>query len=303
MTAPDTNITSPRRRNGRSVSLAIAAVILVPPAWLLTDRNSRVETEFGFTGLAQNYVVPAGVCRIRIEVAGAAGGPGGTAGAPGAGALAIAEFAVTTGEKLRVRVGGWGSPAVGSQPGAGGWNGGGAGGDALTGGGKAGSGGGGATDVRRGGDRLEDRILVGAGGSGGAGGAIGGPIGTGGGNGGELNGQKGFAALGTANPATGGAGGAQAEGGRPGRNAGEHSGAPRAGALGVGGDGAAGAASGGGGGGGGLYGGGGGGSSASFSGGHGGGGSSFGPAETSLATGVGGSFGHATISYDPDSRC
>ncbi len=39
--------------------------------------------------------------------------------------------AVTPGETLRVRVGGWGGEAVGSTPGAGGWNGGGAGGEAL----------------------------------------------------------------------------------------------------------------------------------------------------------------------------
>ena len=70
--------------------------------------------------------------------------------------------------------------------------------------GKAGSGGGGATDVRRGGDGLAHRIIVGAGGSGGAGGAIGGPIGTGGGNGGDLTEHEGFAVLGSANPATGG---------------------------------------------------------------------------------------------------
>ncbi len=113
-------------------------------------------------------------------------------GTPGAGAQATAEFSVTPGEILRVRVGGWGGEAVGSTPGAGGWNGGGAGGEALDRRGKAGSGGGGATDVRRGGDGLEHRIIVAAGGSGGAGGAIGGPIGTGGGNGGDLIGHEGL---------------------------------------------------------------------------------------------------------------
>lgn len=299
----DTAITSPRRWNARSLYVAIAAAVLVPPAWLLTDGSSRVATEFDFTGLAQSYVVPAGACRIRIDVVGAAGGPGGTAGAPGAGARAAADFSVTAGETLRVRVGGWGAEAVGSTPGAGGWNGGGAGGVALERHGKAGSGGGGATDVRRGGDGLAHRIIVGAGGSGGAGGAIGGLMGTGGGNGGELNGEDGFAALGSANPATGGAGGTRAGGGRPGRNAGVRSDAPTAGSLGLGGDGAAGAASGGGGGGGGLYGGGGGGSSTSFSGGHGGGGSGFGPTEAVFRSGVGGGFGRATIGYDSESRC
>jgi hypothetical protein len=256
--------------------------------------------EFEFTGRPQDYVVPAGVCRVRIEAVGAAGGPSGTSGAPGAGAQAIAGIRVAPGETLRVRVGGWGGSAVGSTAGAGGWNGGGAGGEAR--GGKAGSGGGGATDVRRRGDGLKDRVIVAAGGSGGAGGAIGGPIGTGGGNGGEL-GQAGLAVLGSANPATGGKGGTEAAGGDPGRNASDLSVTATAGSRGFGGNGAAGAASGGGGGGGGLYGGGGGGSSKSFSGGHGGGGSGFGPAETEFRAGVGVALGRAKISYDPESLC
>ena len=151
-----------------------------------------MNTEFEFTGSPQDYVVPPDVCRVRIEVVGAAGGRDGTAGAPGAGAQATAEFRVTPGETLRVRVGGWGGEAVGSTPGAGGWNGGGAGGEALDRDGKAGSGGGGATDVRRGGDGLAHRIIVGAGGSGGAGDAIGGATGTGGGDGGDLNGERGL---------------------------------------------------------------------------------------------------------------
>ena len=160
--------------------------------------------------------MPAGVCSIRIEVVGAGGGPAGVSGAPGAGAQALADFNVTPGETLRVRVGGWGGEAVGSTPGSGGWNGGGAGGGALDDRGKAGAGGGGATDVRRGGDGLEHRIIVGAGGSGGAGGGIGGPIGTGGGDGGEITGEQGFAAMGSANSATGGRGGTADHGRRSG---------------------------------------------------------------------------------------
>ena len=272
----------------------------VPPVWLLTDASSPVATTFAFTGLPQDFLVPAGVCRLRIEVVGAAGGPGGTAGAPGAGAQGAAEFRVTPGEILRVRVGGWGGEAVESTPGAGGWNGGGDGGATLDRRGKAGSGGGGATDIRRGGDGLAHRIIVGAGGSGGAGGAIGGPIGTGGGNGGDLTGHDGFDALGSANPATGGKGGTRTTGGAPSRNASDLSITATAGSLGLGGDGAAGRASGGGGGGGGLYGGGGGGSSRSYSGGHGGGGSGLGPAETVFRTGVSGGFGRAKITYDLD---
>jgi len=290
-------------RIGRITNPAVAVIVVGVSAWLLAGQSSRVATEFEFTGSPQDYVVPADVCQLRIEVIGAAGGQAGTSGTPGAGARAIADFGVTPGETLRVRVGGWGGEAKGSTPGAVGWNGGGAGGEALDPHGKAGSGGGGATDVRRGGDGLAHRIIVGAGGSGGAGGAIGGPLGTGGGDAGELNGEPGLAVLGSANPATGGQGGTQTTGGAPGRNASDLSVTATAGALGLGGNGAAGFASGGGGGGGGLYGGGGGGSSRVFSGGHGGGGSGFGPAGTAFRAGVGGGFGRATISYDREPRC
>jgi len=280
--------------------LAVAAFVVAVSTWLIAGPSSRVITEFEFTGSPQDYVVPPDVCRVRIDVVGAAGGPEGTAGAPGVGAKAVADFEVMPGETLRVRVGGWGGEAVGSKPGAGGWNGGGTGGEALDSHGKAGSGGGGATDVRRGGDGLADRIIVAAGGSGGAGGGIGGPIG-GGGEGG-LNGEPGLAVVGSANPATGGQGGTQTTGGAPGRNASNLSVTATTGSLGLGGHGAAGVASGGGGGGGGLYGGGGGGSSRVFSGGHGGGGSGFGPAETVFRAGVGVGPGHAKISY-AESSC
>ncbi len=296
--------TSRRQRNVRRSSLVIAAVVVAAPAWLLAGASSSVVREFEFTGSPQSYVVPAGICRVRVEVVGGAGGGAGTAGAPGAGARAVATFEVDPGETLRVRVGGWGGAAVGSTPGDGGWNGGGTGGRTSLGRdgrpGKAGSGGGGATDVRRGGDELEHRIIVGGGGSGGAGGGIGGPLGTGGGNGGDPIGQDGFAPLGRANAATGGKGGTRTKGGAPGRNASDHSVSATAGSLGAGGNGAGGEVSGGGGGGGGLYGGGGGGSSTVFSGGHGGGGSGFGPAETDFRPGVGGGSGRATITYDPD---
>lgn len=215
------------------------------------------------------------------------------------------------GETLRVHVGGWGGAADGVIPGRGGWNGGGDGGGAfeLHDGepGKAGSGGGGATDVRRRGDGLEQRIIVAAGGAGGAGGGIGGPIGTGGGDGGEATGRDGLAALGIANPATGGHGATQTMGGAPGRNAPDGELTATAGSLGAGGNGASGGISGGGGGGGGLYGGGGGGAEFEWAsnllgGGHGGGGSGFGPARTSYRTGVWGSSGpgRATITYDRD---
>jgi hypothetical protein len=299
-----TSKTSQGHRGVRVRYVAIASIAIIVSVRLLSGGDSRVATEFEFTGGPQDYVVPAGICRIRVEAVGAAGGPAGTAGTPGAGAHAVAAFAVRPGESLRVDVGGWGGAAVGQTPGAGGWNGGGDGGSAF--GhrdgrpGKAGSGGGGATDVRRAGSGLEHRIIVAPGGSGGAGGAIRGPLGTGGGDGGGLTGVDGFAPLGSANRAKGGEGGTQTSGGGPGRNAPRLTVTATAGALGVGGNGAAGAASGGGGGGGGLYGGGGGGSSRSYSGGHGGGGSGFGPAGTTFRTGAGGGDGRATVSYDPE---
>jgi len=286
-------------------SLLVAAIVILP-AWVISGTSSgtrTVVTGFDFTGAAQVYLVPAGVCRIRIEAVGAAGGERGTAGTPGLGARALATLRVTPGEPLHVHVGGWGGTAVGRAPGRGGWNGGGDGGAASERrrgqAGKAGSGGGGATDVRQGGGGLEHRIIVGGGGSGGAGGGIGGPIGYGGGGGG-VTGGEGFALLGSVNAATGGEGGTHNEGGAPGRNAPDLSVTATAGLLGSGGSGASGGASGGGGGGGGFYGGGGGGSSRFFSGGPGGGGSGDGPAETVFMTGVGGGFGHARISYDPD---
>jgi len=304
---------SPWRRKLRRRHLLISAFLAAPPLWLVSFAGSdahSVTTAFAFTGGPASYVVPADVCRIRIEAIGAAGGEGGAAGTPGAGAQATALVEVTPGETLGVRVGGEGGAAAGLTPGDGGWNGGGAGGRAFDGSdghpGEAGSGGGGATDVRRGGDGLDDRIIVAAGGSGGAGGGIGGPIGTAGGDGGDLAGHDGFAALGSANPATGGEGATQTTGGAPGTNAPGLSSAAKAGSLGAGGDGAPGGISGGGGGGGGLYGGGGGGSTNSpLGGGEGGGGSGYGPPNTTFRSGVWGSngSGRATVSYDPDADC
>jgi Glycine rich protein len=303
------NTASLHRRTFRRRHLRISAILVGASIWLVSfapAKTRTVTTVFRFTRGPQSYVVPTDVCRIRIVAIGASGGESGTAGTPGAGARATALFVVKPGVTLVVRVGGEGGAAAELTPGSGGWNGGGAGGSALDGSdghpGRAGSGGGGATDVRRGGDGLDNRIIVAGGGSGGAGGGIGGPIGTGGGNGGDRAGQDGFAVLGSVNPATGGSGATQTTGGVPGANAPNLSIAATAGSLGVGGNGAAGGISGGGGGGGGLYGGGGGGSTNSpLGGGEGGGGSGYGPSNTTFRTGVWGSYGsgRATISYDP----
>ena len=270
--------------------------------WLIAaDQGpARITTAYGFTGKPQTYTVPSDVCRVRIEAIGAAGGEQGSAGTPGAGAWAISTLEVRPGETLLVYVGGQGGEAVGSLPGAGGWNGGGTGGRGR----KAGAGGGGATDVRKTGAGLVDRVVVAGGGAGSAGGGIRGPVGMVGGDAGDLAGEDGIAALDSVNPATGGGGGGQAAGGDPGRNAPGLPAPATAGLLGVGGNGAAGGYSGGGGGGGGLYGGGGGGSTNSpLGGGECGGGSGYGPPGTSFRTGVWGGFGEGRlrISYEPGS--
>ena len=284
------------RKRPRLLYLMIAAIAVAVPSSLLTRADSRVATSLEFTGSPQAYVVPAGICRLRVDLVGGAGGLGGTAGTPGAGGQAIAVLAVTPRETLRIRVGGWETEAVGPTPGAGGWNGGGDGGEALGypdgRSGKAGAGEGGATDVRRDGDGLEHRIIVAAGGSGGAGGGSSAVRS-------ERAAATAAASVGQTvlHPSgqrtlhTGGKGATEATGGNPGRNASDPAVTATAGAPGLGAHGASGGASGGGGGGGGLYGGGGGGGSTSFSGGHGGGGSGFGPEGTTFRAGVGGGEG------------
>lgn len=127
------------------------AVILPDP---ITVTNFEiVDVTFDFTGAPQTYVVPAGITSLRIEAEGAQGGAN-WANNTNFGGRITATFDVTPGETLHVYVGGQGSLA-------GGWNGGGAGDG-------AGRGGGGASDVRRGGTALTDRIIV-AGAGGGAG--------------------------------------------------------------------------------------------------------------------------------------
>jgi hypothetical protein len=276
------------------------------------SHGHTVTSAFAFTGTPEHYVVPPGVCRIRIEAAGASGGPAGTAGTPGLGTRVTASFAVVPGDTLVISIGGSGEAADGAVRGRGGWNGGGNGGHAFAGAGgrpgKAGSGGGGATDVRRDGHDPKLRFLVAPGGAGGGGGGIGGLPGTGGGGGGAPNGRDGFAPFGSANPATGGRGGTAEAGGGAGQNAPEADVTAGAGTLGSGGDGASGGVNGGGGGGGGFYGGGGGGAEFEWTNprlgaAHGGGGSAFGPPGTSYRAGDWGNLGDgwAKIRYDADS--
>lgn len=233
---------------------------------------------FHFTGTRQTFVVPTGVKQLTFVALGAAGG-GPTGRMTGRGGRISGIIPVTPGEKLVVFVGGQGSYM------SGGFNGGANGGtdreSSLT-----AFGGGGASDVRKGDDRLEHRILVVGGGGGqsaagyngaSAGGDGGGLIGEGGANGrGPYGGRGG----GGGTQYAGGAGGRGGEGPSYG-----FSGAP--GSRGVGGfGGGCGSVSScylgdsGGGGGGGYYGGGGGGQGGesnfnSGGGGGGGGGSSY----------------------------
>lgn len=123
---------------------------------------------FNYTGSVQTFVVPACVTSIHADVRGAQGGAGSSgSGTGGLGGRAQANINVTPGETLYVYVGGQGGAPTG------GWNGGGQGVG-------TGSGGGGASDIRRGGQSLNDRIIVAGGGGGGAqgnGGAGGGATG------------------------------------------------------------------------------------------------------------------------------
>ncbi|HLY01623.1 MAG TPA: glycine-rich protein [Candidatus Cybelea sp.] len=121
---------------------------------------------FYYTGKAQSFKVPAGVRELSVVTLGALG----YGWSVTRGARLAAIVPVTPGETLLVYVGGNGSTS------AGGFNGGADGGD-------SGYGGGGATDIRQGGSRLSNRILVaaGAGGQGGKGGSdFGGAGGSGG---------------------------------------------------------------------------------------------------------------------------
>ncbi len=127
---------------------------------------------FSFTGAAQSFVVPACVTSIQITARGAQGanGVGQDFGVGGPGGTSIGDLSVTPGETLHVYVGGQN-----------GWNGGGNG--------TSNSGnGGGASDVRQGGQSLNDRVIV-AGGGGGGGGDTYNDVNSYGGDGGHGGGQ------------------------------------------------------------------------------------------------------------------
>jgi hypothetical protein len=115
---------------------------------------------FDYTGQGQTFTVPAGVNWLTVVALGARGASA-TGGTNGGRVYAV--IPVTPGERLAVFVGGEGSETSGGFNGGG--NGGGAAYDCYC----HGYGGGGASDIRRGGATLRDRVLV-VGGGGGQGG-------------------------------------------------------------------------------------------------------------------------------------
>ncbi len=128
---------------------------------------------FNYTGNVQTFTIPDGVTAINVDAYGAQGGDGwnvdgggSVKGLGGLGGLVHATLTVTPGELLYIYIGGTGQDAT-TTPGMGGWNGGGNGGGSTS--GYSGGGGGGATDIRRGGTELTNRILVAGGGGSGSG--------------------------------------------------------------------------------------------------------------------------------------
>ncbi len=171
------------------------------------------ESTFEYTGSKQSFKVPAGVTQITVDASGAAGGSGNglrqrLVGRGALGGRVRATIAVTPKEDLAIFVGGSGGEHSG-------YNGGGEGAS------KGYGDGGGASDVRKGGDTLADRVIVAAGGGGGGGEGVycgnkNCHHGDRGGNGG--GGGRDGAAGGDAFGAGGGGGGNQYDGGNGGDN-------------------------------------------------------------------------------------
>ena len=165
-------------------------------------------TVFSFTGGSQFFVVPPCVNQVQLRTWGAQGENALVGGATGGlGGYAFGVLAVTPGETLHVYVGG-----------SAGYNGGGLGGingndqNSSSPIGTRGGSGGGASDVRRNGTALANRVIVAAGGGGAGhngvwqGCQVAGPGGNGG-NGGGSTGSAGTAGVGTPCNCGGGGGG------------------------------------------------------------------------------------------------
>jgi len=142
--------------------------------------NSMQTQTFNYTGSGQSFVVPSDVYSLQVDISGAQGGNYSTITPGGLGGRVRANMSVVPGETLWVY--------VGLQPNnitTGGWNGGGNG----VGNGR---GGGGASDIRRGGTSVHDRVLVAGGGGGAGAGGCGGQTDRGGNAGGTGNAENGW---------------------------------------------------------------------------------------------------------------
>ena len=252
-----------------------------PPGTNETEQVLSHHLTFHYTGKEQSFTAPVGAKWITVVALGAAGG-----GLGGRGGRVFAEFPVMHGEHLAVLVGGTTNSASGGYNGAGN-------GAIYSGYDRGAYGGGGATDIREGGTRLRDRILV-AGGGGGQGGQLpyseGYGVGGKGGGSSAGNGNSGYGSDGV--EGGGGTGGAQDGGGSGGLAGFGGYGYGQVGLDGSRADGGSGGggqtgSTGGGGGGGGYYGGGGG----------GGGGWAYGDSE-----GGGGGGGGGSSYIEPSAR-
>lgn len=196
-------------RHGRAVAVALpllsAAALLAPTAGVAAAATPVSHSQsFAYTGVAQDFTVPAGVTALSLTVDGASGGDGESTaittpgGGGGHGGRIVETVTVHAGQHLRITPGGAGQ-AAGAPYGAG--VGGSASGDASNGGaggfgdgndtttGGSGGGGGAASEVDLLGNPLTgvaDQVLAVAGGGGGGGGTgaivlyYGGPGGAGG---------------------------------------------------------------------------------------------------------------------------
>jgi hypothetical protein len=185
---------------------------MASPSAVDPPRNPKQSQTFNYTGSEQMFTVPTGVTRVTIKASGASGQGGYSSDGYGAlGGLIVATVRVTPGESLAVFVGSeYLQYSTGyNRRGFGGYNGGGNAGEGSS--SYSGDGGGGASDVRQGGDGLQNRIVVAGGGGGGGAGYYGG------GSGGGKKGRDGSPPTQRGLNASGGTGGARHNGGTGGK--------------------------------------------------------------------------------------
>lgn len=166
--------------------------------------------DFNFSGAVQSWTVPAGVCSLQIECWGAQGGTAtNNSGCilGGLGGYAKGNLAVSAGQLIYMYVGGAGG--AGNAPG---WNGGGNSCNFTT----TCASGGGASDVRIGGQTLNDRVIVAGGGGGAEWSGCAGIAGHGGGSSGNGGNHGGAQSGGGGTQSTGGIAGVAGYPGQPG---------------------------------------------------------------------------------------